>query len=238
MKTRSVAILVASVLVLHGAQPADAAPPINLQWLAASATFPNSLCELTLQDNAAEDPVLAGGVLTLTTTVPANGMYYEQTAADLAIPDSLVIEARVRFVINSTTSVVRSGVGVAFCTQPNRWNILQLGADEAYLLQGTSATRGLTANVDTDDAFHLYRIEVIVSTGAIEVRQDGIQILTGSLLTSTESPSPVLWFGDGSSNPSATSEWTSFGHNADKPGCGGVVAAATRTWGETKALYR
>ncbi len=93
----------------------------------------------------------------------------------------LVIEARVKLGSGSTSAATRAPIVVAATTSPNVGSALWIGEDEIFI-NNADFVKGPTANVDTDDAFHTYRIEV---TGAsVDVFYDGALTLTGSTFTS------------------------------------------------------
>jgi hypothetical protein len=143
-------------------------------------------------------------------------MYYQAWGDDLAVPDHITITSEVR-VVSSTSFInsARSGAAIILTTAAGIGNILWLGNGEIFLLSG-GLVRGATAAVNTVN-FHLYRIEVsgVSSGSAIEVYQDNVLKLTGSLFTSpgTFGSVPRVGFGEVSTIASGTSEWKSFTHN-------------------------
>jgi len=91
-------------------------------------------------------------------------------------------------------------------------NALFVGQDEIFLL-ADATTRGAAASVDTDDAFHTYRIEMD-ATGAIQVYYDGVPTLAGQAFPSA-APAEIN-FGDVTDDPAVTgsAEWRFVQHNA------------------------
>jgi hypothetical protein len=169
----------------------------------------------TLFDNATpEDPVLSGGVLTLSTSENQEGMYYTQGPPTIDLSGATTIEAGVRFVSGTTgaSPQISTGTGI-FMHEGTISNILYIGQDVVFLL-ASPTTRGNEALVDTDGAPHTYRIE-IAANGSISVFYDGgaTAILTGSMHPRTTAEE-IAW-GDGTSDAFGTSEWTFFRHDAD-----------------------
>jgi hypothetical protein len=195
----------------------------NSLWHADAGAYPDELCPWVLTDAAEpEAPVLSNGVLTLSTSDASENLYYEQTSL-LEIPDTLLISARLR-VVDEThiEGNPRLGVAIAFTVAPDSANILWLGRDTAFLWSAFGAM-GPPALVDTDDGFHTYTIEV-VDHSAITVYQDGTPILTGSILASPNfANAPDIYWGDGTGNASAVSEWEFMRHNANTVPCGSPV---------------
>jgi hypothetical protein len=196
----------------------------NSFWHADAGAYPNELCPWVLADAAApEDPVLANDLLTLSTSDVSENLYYIQTSL-LEIPDTLRISARLRVVAEThIEGNPRLGVAIAFTVAPDSANILWLGSDTVFLWSAFG-TMGPTAVVDTDDALHTYTIEV-VDHSAITVYQDDTAILTGAILASPNfANAPEIYWGDGTGNASAVSEWEFMRHNANTIPCGSAVA--------------
>ena len=130
---------------------------------------------------------------------------------ELDIPTNLVVEARVRVVSGTAT--------IYFVTELGVENWLSIGADEIFVNAGARTSRGATANVDTDGAFHNYRIEVNgVTTGStFKVFYDGTLTLTGALYFEDEGQFPEIFWG---SYPSGETLWQSFRHLRAHEPCG------------------
>jgi hypothetical protein len=203
---------------------------IQVLWEASSGVTPDGLqLPFTLTDTAdPEDPVLSGGTLTLSTSDNAEIMDYVQSGAEVTMPDHLVIEARLRYVSGSTSTNARQPSLIYFTTSPLIGNALMIGQDEIYLLVSNSV-KDTSAFVDTDGAYHDYRIEV--TAGVISVYHDDIQVLTGSSYSdaSTNGTSPRVGFGLGSTLSQGVSEWQSFEHNAGPP-------VVTANWNDVFAI--
>ena len=89
-----------------------------------------------------------------------------------------------------------------------------IGVDRIFLTPEFGSVVDDEAFVDTDDAFHTYRIEV-AANGSIEVFYDDVSTLTGSSFVSASLPG-ISW-GEASISALGTSEWTMFSHNAGVP---------------------
>ena len=193
------------------------------QWYANSGVYPDASCAWTLVDSANGAPALSEG-FKLTLATPSffvdQYVYYEQTNS-LTIPDTLRISARLR-VVSETHQFgnARRGISIGFTVAPDLGNVLWFDQDSVFLWSGNYGQEGVAARVDTRDAFHTYEITV-VNQSAITVHQDGVQILTGSILASPSWPdAPFLYWGDGNGHSSGVSEWAFVVHNANAIACG------------------
>lgn len=190
----------------------------TFEWDAAWGWRPNDLIPgMTLIDSAAAtDPVLTNGSLRLATQVATENMFYICTGTNFTAPGNLVIEARMRVLANSSSQPYRTAAVIGFSLAPDIGNTLFIGKDEIFLGNG-HASRGTPAGVDTDDAFHTYRVEVDGNTtaSAVRVYQDSILRLTGTLYqdNSDNGSDPRAYFGEGSSLAQGTNLWASFRHN-------------------------
>ena len=217
-KALSVAgILLVALLYSH----AVTAIGFNSTYEASSGVFPDEVCPpWTLVNTASpEDPSLSGGKLIISTSTNVENMFYIQSAPDIAAPDPLIIEARVRFVSGSASTPVRAPILIGFTTSPSEGNALFIGAGEIFLLVD-DLVKGASANVDTNDDFHTYRIEVS-GTGSVEVFYDGVSTLIGSTFTSATANGNVerVFWGEASSLALGTSEWEFVRHNASTVEC-------------------
>ena len=196
---------------------------------ASSGLFPDESCPpWNLSDNAApEDPSLSGGKLIISTSEDAENIFYKQSAPDIVVPDPLIIEARVKFVSGSTSVPYRAPIFIAFSISPNVGNALFIGADEIFI-NSDNLVKGDSAVVDTNDAFHTYRIEVS-STGSIEVFYDNVLTLSGSTFESVPFNGGVerLSWGEGSISAFGNSEWKFFKHNASTVKCADLTLTKT-----------
>ena len=146
---------------------------------------------MTLNHTASpEVPALSSDVLTLSTDIDSEMMSYQQSGNDLVMPETLEINANLRYVSGSVSSSnqgtfsPRTHVLIAFITSANRnGNVLFIGENRLFLLNGPD-NLGPSVNVDTTTTFHDYRITVNgTSAGStINVFQDGILVLNGTTL--------------------------------------------------------
>lgn len=210
-------ILIAALVSFTLSHPLYSA---TYSWNAASGLFPNQVTPAMTLDNSAspENPALASGVLTIATDSFPEAMTYDSRGADLSVPSHLTISAEMRFVSGSTAFTSRSGASIQFVTAPGAGNILFFEADSIFLLADQN-TRGPSAAIDTDDAFHSYRVEVFGTSGgsSVQVFQDEVLRLSGSLFSDVDLVNPSVQFGDTTGGAAAISEWKSFSHNAAVP---------------------
>jgi hypothetical protein len=208
-----------------------AASGATVIWDVSSGVLPDhNNPPFTLLDTAPTDPTLAGGALTLSTPVGGNDVLgYSQSGAQLDVPANLRIEARMRRVSGSSSEQNRAPGGITFAPAAGAVNFLWIDAD-AIFLNTPGDVRGPVASVDTDDAFHTYRIEVTgTAVGSpINVFYDNgaAPVLTGTLIPSAIGAAEIDW-GDLSEAVGGVSEWQHFEHNAGAvPEPGGAVALA------------
>ena len=190
-----------------------------LDWQAASGLLPDQISPAwTLIDSATiENPALVGGVLTLSTSVEAENMAYIQTEPLIDTVSPFYIEARVRYVSGFSSSAARAPIIIGLTTAPNIGNILFIGEDEVFF-NVANHTAGAKISVDTNDAFHTYRIEYD-GAGGLNLLYDGGAILTGSTFDSAPfngSQQRIFW-GEASLLTYGVSEWISVEHNALVP---------------------
>jgi len=185
------------------------------RWAAATGLAPDGVpSPYTLVDTAEpEDPVVAGGVLTLETSTESETLYYIQSGDMLAIPDPWVIEFEMRHVSGSSATPLRAPAVVFVTTGPSVGSLFLIDADSIALLADETSI-GDSAIVDTDDAFHTYRIE-ITAAGAMSVYYDDALTLEGTTYVSPAGHGsiPRIAFGPGSIASFGKSEWKSFGHD-------------------------
>ena len=203
------ALLATALILVSAPASAEAA---TLLWDAASGLLPDEIgVPYELVDEASpENPALAGGVLTLSTSQNAERMLYRQTVHE--VPDLLVIEMSMRFV-SGTSSGARRAAGLLFSPAPSEGSSFYIGADEIFLLEANNV-KGPSVNVDTDDTFHTYRIEVD-AVGDISVFYDDALVLSGAEFTDAVNGSaPRIVFGLVSISTFGTAEWEYVEHNA------------------------
>jgi hypothetical protein len=206
--------------------------PWTSMWRAETDVFPDTHCPWVLSDTAdPEAPVLTDDLLTLATSNSAENLYYEQSDF-LAVPEFLIISARLRVVSEShLEGNPRRGVGIEFAVDADSANFLWVGRDTVFLWDAF-AHQGATAFVDTDDSLHTYDIKVVNQTD-ITVHQDGVPILSGAIVgTGGNILMPTLAWGDLTLSSAAVSEWAFFMHNANTVECGTTVDVARRPYGD------
>lgn len=189
-------------------------------WEGASAQLPTEICppwSLHLVTNG-ETPILVGDSLEITTSNDAEEMAFSQSnGADslLEIPDTFVIEFRMRYVSRGSPETVRTGASIYAVNAYQTGTSFYVGEDEIFIL-ASGIVRGASATVQTDDVFHTYRIEVTLG-GQVSVYYDGVLTLTGSTFTDGAHfgnyTGAVSW-GDLSSEAAAQSRWLYVRHNA------------------------
>jgi hypothetical protein len=141
--------------------------------------------------------------------------------------------------ISGTSSVPwRASAGIVFYTSHFLW----IGRNEIFLNDGSRQIKGPSASVDTDDAFHTYRIEVegVNADDAVKVFYDGGLTLTGALFVADEDEHPLIGWGDVDYfSTSGISEWQSFRHNASAVPRMEIYPAAEICWpSETNRTYQ
>jgi hypothetical protein len=164
-----------------------------------------------------------GEALVINTTVYSDYFYYRHIDGDVEMPETLVIEAKMRVVSGRSEVLHRDIATIGFATEPDVRNSLWIGRDRMFLLAdsavvGDHIDSSVDPSFDTDDAPHTYKIVVDTATGVINVYYDGATdaILTGSLISYPQGtvPSPRVIFGDGTINAYGMTEWHSVTHNA------------------------
>jgi hypothetical protein len=214
------------------------AQPYHWRWEAASGLFPNTGCPFwTLIDNSSASAVLGGGVLTLaTTSFPSNNLGYEDNAPDVVVPNPWIIEFRARYVSGTSSHPAREAMALTASTVSNVIAAVFIGPDVVKINSG-DFTIGASAIVDTDDAFHTYRVVINgTSLGSpIQVYHDGVHILTGALFGLATPGARITW-GETSGVAFGASEWLYFEHNGSAANC--VTPTVPSSWGRIKTLYR
>jgi hypothetical protein len=226
-----------ALLAVVLATPAVAAP-FHYRWSASSGLLPNQTCPFwTLIDNSAANAVLSGGVLTLaTTSFASNNLGYEDNAPDIVVPNPWILEFRCRYVSGTSGHPAREAIQVVASTVSNVLVGVFIGPDVVKINSG-DFTIGASANVDTNDGFHTYRITINGSSvgSAVQVHQDGVHILTGALYGLATPPARISW-GEVSTITFGASEWLYFEHNGSNASC--VTPARESSWGRVKSIYR
>jgi hypothetical protein len=194
------------------------APAATNAWYASTGLLPDqTTTNWVLSDTAVANPALSGGIMTLATSANSEGMNYRQTA-NLALPSNWTIEFSAKFDSRNATANNNSSMAIFFTTASSVGNILYLRQDDIWLANGF-LVRGPAATVDTDNAFHTYRIELSGTTSgsAVKVYYDNgaLPVLTHQLVTDAtlNGGSQRIGFGDATAGDSGVSEWEYFWHN-------------------------
>ena len=200
-----------------GAVWATAALPVHaavVTWYGTGGTTPDAAVpQWDLVDNASpENPALSAGVLTIGGSAIAEQMYYsmEGADADFSGQTSYWLEARLRVNTQSLTAgwwraPVTMGIGFA----GGGLAIFELRRDYVYLRDGDNSRAAFRNDLDTDDEFHTWRMEVLGSTAGstVKVYQDGNLVLSDNAVYNYGSGDRVFW-GDSSIIAGGRSEWT------------------------------
>jgi hypothetical protein len=133
-----------------------------------------------------------------------------------------VVEAGVRVVAESHDPGPRWGAAIGLVAVPGVGSVFLLGVGR-IMLWGGFGVEGPSAVIPTADRVHDYRLEV-QAPGAIRVFQDGKLVLTGATISdSFFGTTPYVYFGDGTSSGSSTTQWTYFKHNGAASACQGLA---------------
>jgi hypothetical protein len=204
------------LLALLGLGSAQAA--VITDWDADSGSLPDALSPpWTFGGSSAhQGQGLSAGVLTIATVGDSDSWFFSQEPPLGDLGAGFSIEARMRYVSGSSSDPSRAPAVIAFALGSNSGNALYIGEDRIFLLADNLLV-GEVATVDTDGAFHSYRIDYAPPAG-FAVSYDGTQTLSGSAFThsSTFGPSQSVLFGDGSMLASGTSQWE-FVRNTEVP---------------------
>jgi len=190
-----------------------------VMWNASSGQRPDEIsAPYSLLDTSPNSPVLSAGLLTLQTDADAELMTYLMVGSELEMPGMPEIEFNMRMVSQETSfPAIRTGATVSITTQNNVGSALYIGTDEVFFLTN-GGLRGPSAAIDTDSAFHDYRIEVdgLAAGSQIRLYQDNLLAISHTLITDSGNygPQARVLFGNQTTVAHGISEWTSFHHNA------------------------
>ncbi len=98
------------------------------------------------------------------------------------VTDTLEMEFRMKRISGSNIDPVRQPAGLVYYSKPDSGNVLYIGKDSIFIWSDYEVIGDL-AEVDTDDDFHNYRVEVD-NAGNINVFYDDILTLTGQTINS------------------------------------------------------
>lgn len=182
-------------------------------WEASSGLLPDEIIvPYALTDTvAAANPVLGASALTLTTTAAGEVMQYELSGAGLNIGNNLDIQVRLRMAGGAP------GAPAAQVQVRSSFGRVAVGfGPDLVFLRASGSSWGTSAAVDTDDAFHTYRIRVMGGASHVTVEQDGSQILSGYPYGGGGSSGYYIRFGNDAepASTTGTSEWEFVQHNA------------------------
>ena len=205
------------------AQSTQTLRPFNSIWIAAGGVLPDSACPAWVKGVSDSTPMITGGQLRIHTEAFAQNAYYLQRDSVLMIPDTLVVEARLRFVSGSDyigpCGHYRQAAVVSITIAGSTGLLFFVGDNEIFLTNG-QCSGIVSLVVPTKDAAHTYRIEV-ANGSTVRVYRDGALALTGTTYASVSdhgSGTRILW-GEGSSFAYGTTYWEWVKHNAHKSGC-------------------
>lgn len=215
IKPRGVsACAIALGLVLCGAASA-----VEVGWAAATGMLPTTACPPWTA--AGTGATMGDGALVIDT--PSCGVNMSYWQGDLAIPETLVVEARVRVTASASCQSCglsyRRGANLLVTVAPSVGTLLQIGVDQVLLTTTSECGGQVSATVDTDGDFHVYRLAITGS--AVQLSYDGSPILSSSTYysLSDHAGAPRILWGEGSSLASGHSEWSWVRHNAHASGC-------------------
>jgi hypothetical protein len=117
----------------RASRSANAPAPLS-NGLNAAGLFPNPISPpYTLFDEASpENPALAGGILTLSTSTNSERMFYVQLEPIVDTSGPFFIEARLRFVSGSSSHPSRGPISIVLTTAPNVGTSLQIDQDRVF----------------------------------------------------------------------------------------------------------
>gem|GEM_PF-595053 len=187
---------------------------INSIWEASSGDYPDEVCPawpLHLVTDA-ETPQLRGDTLVIGTSEFAEYMEYSHADAILAMPDTVVMEFRMKFISGAAQSSIASGVVISFGFGSSYRNNLWIDASEIFCWNAP-LVKGASAAITTNDDFHTYRVTIIDHNTITVHVDDNLTLTTSTFFDDTYSYSWINW-GQGTSMAYGTSEWLYFKHNA------------------------
>lgn len=188
-------------------------------WNGASGLLPDQVDpRWTLVDQGGGSPSFAGGVLQLQTNGGhSSKQYYTMSASELDFSAGAPywMEAEMKFVSGSQTSGWwRSGVHIGFRMANGRHAILEMRSDFIYLRDADNHTSATLA-IDTDDQFHVWKLEAhgSAANSVVNVYRDGQLVLSDSSLYVSGAASGSVSWGEASLLASGTSQWKRVSHN-------------------------
>ncbi|MEM7167978.1 MAG: LamG-like jellyroll fold domain-containing protein [Planctomycetota bacterium] len=191
---------------------------VDYAWNIASGVLPDETCmPWTVFLSGGSTAQTTATHMALSTTTTGDDAEIRQA---VTAPDTWVIEARMQLISGSSATANRAPASIVFNAGPLTGNMLNIDHDEIFLLSDCS-TAAPAAIVDTNDAFHTYRIEVRGNT--IEVYYDNgpTPVLTSTTFTEASPDcffgSPFLRIGDTAGAAQGESHWEYLAHNGGQP---------------------
>ena len=184
-------------------------------WEASSGLFPEEAgldYEVFTSGNV-PPPTLESDVLTISTSQNADNYFYLQIEPDVQPARAFRAEWEMRLLSGSSSSTGRAPFMVFITMSENIGMLLGIDLDRIFFLVD-GANPGSPALVDTDDAFHTYRLEHDGSGGLV-LYQDNVQLLAGNAYESASSHGPNKRFGwgEGSTLANGSFEIKSMKHD-------------------------
>ena len=184
-------------------------------WDGSSNLLPNQAdSNWVLIDEGGGTPDLSGGVLTIQTSGGhSSRQFYQMTATYFSGGAPFWMEAEMKFVSGSQTAGWWRSGGHMSIRNNGKFAILEIRNDLIYLRDGDNS-RSVQAVVDTDEAFHVYKLEVMgnATNSLVNVYQDGILVLSDPSLYSSGTGGAVT-FGEASTLATGTTLWKRVSHN-------------------------
>ncbi len=188
----------------------------NSVWLASSHQFPDSICPKWSGFDTVDpgNPAFSGDTLVTSSSTFDGYMFYFMQAPNIFRPDTVVAEFKLKYVVGAIQpGWPRSACVVSCVVDSNLGTRLYFDSDKIYLWSDFEVI-GPTVITDTDDDFHVYRIEVD-EVDSVKVYQDDVLKLAGALYAHpSNGPLREILWGDGTDLAQATVKWLYFRHNA------------------------
>lgn len=197
-------------------------------WDVSSGQMPDALVpQWQLIDTASpEDPLIADGRLLLGGNVGSERMAYTMNGSDLdlSVQPSYWIEARFR--VDTRVPYpgwFREPAQLVIRFDNGAQAVAQFGLDNVYLQDADNSPGARSTALDTDSAYHLWRLEVLGQAlgSTVNLYQDGVLVLTDRTFTIGATGGAVSW-GEGSTLSGGRSSWQYVATNmARVPDTGG-----------------
>jgi len=205
-----------AIVIFYSCSTPLAMAQFNSDWEGSSGVTPDSTCpKWTLYSFfGASTPTLLGDTLQITTTSNLQANWYAMGTPDIASTPTFILEFRVKYVSGTTANPNRAPIGITVQPGGQYGTAVWIGVDEVFTWAGFEI-RDATAFVQTDDAFHTYRIEHDLASHELRIYYDGSLIIVSStyLHAGFWTIAPVVEWGDFSNSVSGVSRWLYFKHN-------------------------